>query len=117
MMAVIFMAGMGNLKLKELTNNKPLEVWAVDEVTGKNDIEEKFAIEAMMYQKQIDELKADVDTMRTESVSRGNIERIERLQKEKVIKAISNNLKGIFADKAEFIYYTCKDYNVFWISF
>ena len=112
LLALIMGAGVVNVKLKELTNNKPLEQWALDEVTGKNEIEKKFAIEATMYQSEIEKLKQDMDIMRNDKVSRGEVLRLERLNQDKVIKAIKNNLKGVFTGKADYIFFCAKNYNV-----
>lgn len=111
-LGMVIAAGIGNLKLKEWTENKPIEVWAVDEITGKADVEKQYAIEATLYRQEIEKLKNDIDTMRFEKTSRGEIERQEQLKQDKVIKAIGNNLKGVFDGKAEYIFFSAKKQNV-----
>ena len=109
---LIIGACIGNLKMKEWTNNKPLEIYVVDELTGKEHIEKQYAIEASMYKQEIEKLKNDIDTMRSQKVSRGELERHEKLQQDKVIQAIQNNLKGVFSGKAEYIFYSAKQNQV-----
>jgi beta-N-acetylglucosaminidase len=110
--AMIVAACMGNMKLKEFTNNKPIEQHLIDEATGKNDLEKKFAIEAMKYQEEIDNLKGDLEAIRKAENIKFDITRANRLKDEKIIKAISNNLKGVFTGKSEYIFFCAKAYNV-----
>lgn len=98
--------------MKSITDGKPIETYVLHELAGRNELEKCYALEADAYQKEIETLKADVNIMRQKEVSRGEIERAERLNKGKVIKAISNNLKGKFNGKAEYLYNTSKNYNV-----
>lgn len=109
---LIIGACIGNLKMKEVTNNKPLEIYVVDKLTGKHAIEKQYAIEANMYRQEIEKLKKDIDLMRTEKTSRGEIERQEQFNQQKVIQAIGNNLKGVFNGKSEYIFLIAKKYNV-----
>lgn len=97
----------GHAWLENKTDGKPLEVWALHEIAGRNDIEEEYAKEAVAYQKEIESLKNNMQLTRQQQTSRGETERTEkpeRLVKEKVIQAIDNNLKGKFKGKAGVIY-------------
>jgi hypothetical protein len=60
----------------------------------------------------LDSVQSERDRLNSEKVSRGEIDRIQQLNKSKVINAISNNLGGVFVGKARYIYAICKGYEV-----
>lgn len=109
---VMFIGGFGRVLLLEGTNGKPLEVWALHELAGRNELEKCYAIEEQAYQQEIENMRRDMDILRNDKVSRGEVERIERLEKDKVIKAIDGQLRGALLGKGEFIYYASKENNV-----
>jgi len=115
--AAITVASAGRFQIKQLIGNKSIEHAILDATIGYTSPSEKFAIEANQYQKEIESLKLECDNLKASTVSRGDVQRIvevesEKLNKEKVIKAIGNNIKGVFGGKASFIYSTSKKHNV-----
>ena len=83
-------------------SNAPSPVPTID--PAYTELEAKFEQEKMVLRKQIDELNT--------KVSRGEYDRKEALKKEKVIKAINNNIGGVFTNKGNYIFNICKKYNV-----
>lgn len=83
-----------------------------DTITGKKDLKEQHAKEKAEIEKQLISIRKERDILIQEKVSRGNIDREDAYQKQKVIQAISNNLGGVFKNKAEYIYTKSKAYNV-----
>jgi beta-N-acetylglucosaminidase len=83
---------------------KSIEHYTVDEITGKNQLE-------ITFQRQQSEHIREIDKLRNElNISRGNLER-ERLQKDKIINAISLNLSGAFKGKAKAVYNAAQNHN------
>ena len=102
-----------NLCIKIQTGNKSIEHAVLDAVVNYDTPSEKFDIERQQYKAEIDKLKSE----KREMVSRGDVQRTietakQEFQREKVVKAIANNLKGVFCGKATYIYDTSKQYSV-----
>jgi beta-N-acetylglucosaminidase len=68
-----------------------------------------FQQEKLILKKEIEDVKRERDQIKA---SRGELERREELRKQKVIQAINNNLGGVFKNKGDQIYKTCKLYSV-----
>jgi beta-N-acetylglucosaminidase len=110
--SLVTLSLIGNICIKNITDNKPIEAFALDTLTGKAQLQQLHKQNEVEYQSRIDTLQRDIDELRKEKVSRGAVERAEQLKKERVIQAIKNNLGGVFKGKAEYIYTTAKQFNV-----
>lgn len=107
----------GNIGIKSQIGNKSVEHAIIDSISNYDSPSELYALEASQYKAEIEKLKLERDQIKASTVSRGEVQRIvetsnEQFSKDKVIKAISNNLKGVFAGKATYIYNINKKYNV-----
>ena len=109
---VCIIGATGNILLNNATDGRAPEQFILDKISGKDEVVQEYKIERQIYLSELEKLKNENHNMRIELVSRGEIERVEKLKKEKVIKAIANNLKGKFHGYAEDIYNEGKEHNV-----
>jgi hypothetical protein len=109
---MIVAACMGNMKLKELTQGQPIEAYAINEYTGLNDSIKKTQDELKSSRQEVEKLKSIMEAFEREEQLKFEFARAKRIKDEKIIAAIANNLKGVFAGKAEYIFFSAKNFNV-----
>jgi hypothetical protein len=98
--------------LASYTDDRPIEQFVLDKASGKDEIMQQHKQEKEQLLKTVEAVQVERNTLYQEKVSRGEIERTQQLNKQKVITAIANNLGGVFNGKARYIYAICKGYEV-----
>lgn len=102
----------GNQMLASYTDNRPIEVYTLDKMSGKDALIQQHKQEKEQLLKAVEQVQVERNTLYQEKVSRGEMERTQQLNKQKVINAIANNLGGVFVGKSRYIYAICKGYEV-----
>jgi hypothetical protein len=109
---IVFGGLAGNQMLASMTDNRPIEKFTLDRISGKDQLIQQHKQEIKVSNELIQQIEAERYRLFEEKVSRGEMDRLKELNKQKVITAIANNLGGVFAGKARYIHGICKGYEV-----
>lgn len=102
--ALGFIGLIGNQALASMTDGRAVERYTLDRISGKDALIQQHKQEMKVSQELIQQIEAERYHLFEEKVSRGEMDRLQELNKQKVINAISNNLGGVFVGKARYIY-------------